>query len=162
MTTRRFNPANNNYLFRRNNIQQQQQSLRFLGHSVSTSWRSSLGEGFFPQFLVGFSILWYFGLLPFPIPAIPPYFVKTHHIHGPWPIAATNQGSTPDEVWGKSRCLPAHMDCSPTDNYIEDQRNHRLSTCLLSFIDFVLFVCIHVCICMIYACINLSNTLKCD
>ena len=42
------------------------------------------------------------------------------------------------------------MDCSPTDNYIEDQRNHRLSTCLLSFIDFVLFVCVYMCV---YACI---------
>ena len=142
MTTRRVGPAINNYLFRRTNIQQQQQqqqqSLRFLGHSVSTSWRSSLGEGFFPQFLVGFSILWYFGLLPSPIPAIPPYLVKTHHIHGPWPIAATNSGSTPDEVLVNSRCLLADIHWSTTDNHIEDQRNHLLRNLILSSVAFVL------------------------
>ena len=80
--------------------------------------KSSLGEGFFPQFLVGFSILWYFGLLPSPIPAIPPYLVKTHHIHGPWPIAATTSGSTPDEVLVNSRCLLE-------DIYWSTRQSHR-------------------------------------
>ena len=95
-------------------------------------------RGLLPPILGGIPILLYFGLLPFPIPAIPPYLVKTHHIHGPWPIAATNSGSTPNEVLVNSRCLLEDIYWSTTDNHIEDQRNHLLRNLILSSVAFVL------------------------
>ena len=43
---------------------------------------ATFGEGFFPQFLGGVKSEPYYRLLPYPIPAIPPYFVRTQHIRG--------------------------------------------------------------------------------
>ena len=52
--------------------------------------------------LGGSAALLYFGLLPSPIPAVPPYLMKTHHIHGPWSIGASKIARTP-HVYG---CAP--------------------------------------------------------